>query len=317
MVRRHELAAGRGPRPRGRTCDQDERPVDHGQAPRTRRSSRAIGPRPRLARFGPPRSASPALSAHRSRPAWSSPTGARSDSRTAVGRSTKTSCVREMVGVVIGDAALGTERRLTQQRPIDGSQRGLCLLAVALRDHLYVERSGSSIDAINYLTAGINLAEGRGLRMLEDSPPTACPVAPLLAVGEALGIGGENMLRLVSKAPARGHRGPRPPSPHPIVSHRGVVDRDHRTVGGVPRCSRSRRWRSPSRPSSSPRWPSCSCWVAVRTGADQPPGCGAARKLLTLPCIPLPLHRPALVPVGGIALLRASARPTAAPWGGS
>jgi hypothetical protein len=102
---------------------------------------------------------------------------------------------------------------------------GLCLLAIALATVSTWHGPGLSIDAINYLATGINLAEGRGLRLLGDQPLTAFPPGlPLLAaLGEALGIGAANMLRLVSVLAfgaivALGHR-----LLTRIVSHRGLV----------------------------------------------------------------------------------------------
>jgi hypothetical protein len=61
---------------------------------------------------------------------------------------------------------------------------------------------GLSIDSVNYLSTGINLADGRGLLMLHDQALTIFPpgVPILAALGEVLGVGGEPMLRIVSVA---------------------------------------------------------------------------------------------------------------------
>jgi hypothetical protein len=119
-----------------------------------------------------------------------------------------------------GAETVGREARV--DRWLTGA---LCLLAVALAVIATWNGPGLSVDAINYLTAGINLAEGRGLRMLGDQALTAFPPGlPLLAaLGEALGIGAETTLRWVSALAfgaivALGHG-----LLTRIVSHRGVV----------------------------------------------------------------------------------------------
>lgn len=59
---------------------------------------------------------------------------------------------------------------------------------------------GLSVDSVGYLSTGINIARGRGWVMLADQPLTIFPPGlPLLAaLGEAVGIGADTALRLVS-----------------------------------------------------------------------------------------------------------------------
>ena len=59
---------------------------------------------------------------------------------------------------------------------------------------------GLSVDSVNYLATGINIARGDGWVAVSDQPLTIFPPGlPLLAaLGEVLGIGAEAMLRIVS-----------------------------------------------------------------------------------------------------------------------
>jgi hypothetical protein len=102
---------------------------------------------------------------------------------------------------------------------------GLCGVAMALAVIATWQGPGLSIDSVNYIVTGINFGDGRGLRALADQPLTAFPPGlPLTAaLGEVIGIGAENMLRVVSVASfgamvALGHR-----LLARIVPNRGVV----------------------------------------------------------------------------------------------
>jgi hypothetical protein len=85
----------------------------------------------------------------------------------------------------------------------DGLLTALCAaIAVGLGIVATWQGPGLSIDSVNYLSTGINLADGRGLLMLHDQALTIFPpgVPILAAAGELVGIGGEPMLRVVSVA---------------------------------------------------------------------------------------------------------------------
>lgn len=73
-------------------------------------------------------------------------------------------------------------------------------LAMALAAIATWRGPGLTIDSVQYMATGVNLADGEGLVMLADQPLTIFPpVVPVLAaLGEVVGLGAERMLHLVS-----------------------------------------------------------------------------------------------------------------------
>ena len=88
-----------------------------------------------------------------------------------------------------------TERSIHRWAPL-----ALAGLAVLLALVATSKGPGLTDDSVNYLSTGINVAEGRGWRMLADQPITIFPpgVPAVVALGEAVGIEGQLTLRLVS-----------------------------------------------------------------------------------------------------------------------
>lgn len=73
-------------------------------------------------------------------------------------------------------------------------------LAVALALVATWKGPGLTDDSVNYLSTAINVADGRGWRMLADQPLTIFPpgLPAIVAVGETLGVDGQTTLRLIS-----------------------------------------------------------------------------------------------------------------------
>jgi hypothetical protein len=85
----------------------------------------------------------------------------------------------------------------TQDRALTA---GLCIVAMALAVGATWQGPGLTDDSINYLSTGINVAGSRGWVMLADQPLTIFPpgLPAIMAFGEAIGIGAETTIRIVS-----------------------------------------------------------------------------------------------------------------------
>ncbi len=81
-----------------------------------------------------------------------------------------------------------------------GITAGLSALAMLLAWVATSRGVGISPDSVAYLSTGINLADSQGLRQLADAPLTVFPpgLPVLAATGEAVGLGAEATLRIVS-----------------------------------------------------------------------------------------------------------------------
>lgn len=80
---------------------------------------------------------------------------------------------------------------------------GASMLLAAVLNLLATSRGpGLTPDSVTYLSAGVNLADGHGLRMLNDEPLTIFPPAMSLvaATGEVLGISAQTTSRLFTTA---------------------------------------------------------------------------------------------------------------------